>query len=637
MNHKDVTAKLLVCTLSFLMTMLLIGTITNYAIASPPAGYGLTWSDEFNGAVGSQANPANWTYDLGYGASNFGNDEQETYTNSSANSHIVSDPNATDGLALQIIALNNNGNITSARLKSLGLHTVQYGYIESRIEAFNPSGDQGIWPAWWMMGENMPSVGWPNCGEIDIMEQWDGENQNNMSIHGPNMTGDSLTTNGPTNCWINQYHVYGLLWTPTNLTYYVDGVQEASYSQSSSPSWPFNQPFFYLLNIAVGGSGSFTGAWNGSTTWPQTMNVDYIREYQPGAGASFTDTATASPASVAVNSPVTITETAKDTGAATSGALIDCEVYNSSGTLVNQQYTTGQTFSAGQPQQYAYTWTPSAAGTYTVKVGVYSANWASNYVYNTNAATVTATAGAATFTDTATASPASVAVNSPVTITETAKDTGSATSGALIDCEVYNSSGTMVFQNYTTGQTFSAGQSQQYTYTWTPTTAGTYTVHVGVFSANWASNYVYNSNAASVTVTSAVQSGTYNIISVQTGLALDGGPNTSGTNPWLYGLNNSPDQQWQIAPSGSGYSIISVQSGLALDGGANTSGTHPQLFGSNGTPDQQWQLAPSGSGYSITSVQSGLLLDGGANTSGTYPLLDGSDGATDQQWKLVVE
>ena len=527
MNHKDVTAKLLVCTLSFLMTMLLIGTITNYATASPPAGYGLTWSDEFNGAVGSQANPANWTYDLGYGATNFGNDEQETYTNSSANSHIVSDPNATDGLALQIIALNNNGNITSARLKSLGLHTVQYGYIESRIEAFNPSGDQGIWPAWWMMGENMPSVGWPNCGEIDIMEQWDGENQNNMSIHGPNMTGDSLTTNGPTNCWINQYHVYGLLWTPTNLTYYVDGVQEASYSQSSSPSWPFNQPFFYLLNIAVGGSGSFTGAWNGSTTWPQTMNVDYIREYQPGAGASFTDTATASPASVAVNSPVTITETAKDTG--------------------------------------------------------------------------------------------------------------SATSGALIDCEVYNSSGTMVFQNYTTGQTFSAGQSQQYTYTWTPTTAGTYTVHVGVFSANWASNYVYNSNAASVTVTSAVQSGTYNIISVQTGLALDGGPNTSGTNPWLYGSNNSPDQQWQIAPSGSGYSIISVQSGLALDGGANTSGTHPQLFGSNGTPDQQWQLAPSGSGYSITSVQSGLLLDGGANTSGTYPLLDGSDGATDQQWKLVVE
>ena len=388
-------------TKTILLSISLLAVLVASAMASPPTGYALTWSDEFNGAVGSQANPANWTYDLGYGATNFGNNEQETYTNSPANSHIVSDPNATDGLALQLIALNNKGSITSARLISLGLHTVKYGYIESRIEAFNPSGNQGIWPSWWMMGENKPSVNWPNCGEVDIMEQWDGKNQNNMSIHGQNMTGGTLTTTGPANCFIKQYHVYGLLWTPTTMTYYVDGVQEASYSQSTSPSWAFNQPFFYLLNIAVGGSGSFTGAWDSSTTWPQTMNVDYIREYQPASGAiptppsatvavnapvTFTDTATASPGTVEANSPVTITETATDTGSATSGALIDCEIYNSSGTQVFQQDTTSQTFSAGQSRQYTYTWTPSSTGTYTVKVGVFSANWASNYVYNSTAA-----------------------------------------------------------------------------------------------------------------------------------------------------------------------------------------------------------------------------------------------------------
>src|SRR5580693_3829969 len=114
MNRNRITPSILMV----LSTVLFIGIIANYAEASPPAGYALTWSDEFKGAVGSQANPATWTYDLGYGATNFGNDEQETYTNSTANSHIVSDPNATDGSALQLIALNNNGTITSARLKS---------------------------------------------------------------------------------------------------------------------------------------------------------------------------------------------------------------------------------------------------------------------------------------------------------------------------------------------------------------------------------------------------------------------------------------------------------------------------------------------------------------------------------------
>lgn len=128
--------------------------------------------------------------------------------------------------------------------------------------------------------------------------------------------------------------------------------------------------------------------------------------------------------------------------------------------------------------------------------------------------------------------------------------------------------------------------------------------------------------------------GTHSIVSVQSGLALDGGPNTLMTKPWLYGANGTADQQWTITASGSGYSIVSVQSGLALDAGTNTFQSYPYLNTASGSSNQQWQIAPSGSGYSIISVPSGLALDGGPNTQGTYPWLYTSNGTVDQQWTI---
>lgn len=128
--------------------------------------------------------------------------------------------------------------------------------------------------------------------------------------------------------------------------------------------------------------------------------------------------------------------------------------------------------------------------------------------------------------------------------------------------------------------------------------------------------------------------GTYEILSVQSGLGLDGGANQQGTLVQMYTPNYSPDQLWNLAPSGSGTSIISVQSGLALDGGTNSSGTNPQMWVSNSTPDQQWVISPSGSGYSITSVQSGLALDGGTNAVGTNPQMYTVNHSPDQQWIL---
>ena len=154
-------------------------------------------------------------------------------------------------------------------------------------------------------------------------------------------------------------------------------------------------------------------------------------------------------------------------------------------------------------------------------------------------------------------------------------------------------------------------------------------------------NYVNESGprgpqAAGWNVSNEGVAGTFHLISVQSGLALDGGANQQGTLVQMWTPNPTPDQTWNIAPSGSGASITSAQSGLVLDGGKNQSGTNPQMWISNSTVDQQWILQPSGSGYSITSVQSGLALDGDVNQSGTNPRMYSVDGTVDQQWLLQL-
>jgi hypothetical protein len=153
---------------------------------------------------------------------------------------------------------------------------------------------------------------------------------------------------------------------------------------------------------------------------------------------------------------------------------------------------------------------------------------------------------------------------------------------------------------------------------------GTYTSEGGPLGPEAAAWNVSNEGVA----------GAFQISSVQSGLALDGGANQQQTLVQLCTPNGTLDQIWNIAPSTTGVSITSSQTGLALDGGANQSGTNPWLWTANGTADQQWVIQPSGSGYSITSVQSGLAVDGGVNQVGTNPQLYPSNGTVDQQWKL---
>ena len=257
--------------------------LSRAALAAPT--WTLVWSDEFNGPANSLPDPTRWTYDLGGGG--WGNGELETYTSSTANVYQ-------DGAGhLVIQALDNAGNYSSARLKSEGLFNQAYGRIEASLQL--PAGGSGVWPAFWMLGDTLGSVGWPTCGEIDLMEN--GLPWSNTTIgghiHGP-VTGSTCGSGSidyncgggvgssytlPSGSVNGGFHTYAVEWNPTQIVFYVDSVAYQTLNAASLPAggqWIFNHPFFILLNLAVGGaSGSPAG-----TAFPQQMLVDYVRVYK---------------------------------------------------------------------------------------------------------------------------------------------------------------------------------------------------------------------------------------------------------------------------------------------------------------------------------------------------------------------
>jgi beta-glucosidase len=270
------------------------------APAQSASGWKLVWSDEFNGPAGSAPDPKNWNYDLGGGG--WGNAEAETYTNSTDNSFQDGKGN------LVIRALRDGGGrYTSARLQTgspgASTHTAdgnwQYGRIEARLKL--PYG-KGVWPAFWMLGANFSSAGWPACGEIDIMENF-GTFQNNISInngtaHGPGYSGNTALGGHvtlPFGRKVNDdYHVYAIEWAQDSIRWLVDNVEYFKLTPASLPSgrqWVFNNPFFILLNVAIGTSN--TGATGGGPDPnapfpPQDMLVDYVRVYQTAPVADAT-------------------------------------------------------------------------------------------------------------------------------------------------------------------------------------------------------------------------------------------------------------------------------------------------------------------------------------------------------------
>jgi beta-glucanase (GH16 family) len=241
----------------------------------------LIWDGKFNGPVGSAPDPAKWGYDLGGGG--WGNNELEVYTNSLQNASIVADAGATDGKALAIRAVKEpDGTYTSARLKTAGKFDVTYGRVEVRAKL--PFG-QGMWPAFWMLGSNIGSVGWPNCGEVDVMENIGKEPSTvHGSMHGPGYSGGNPLTAAYSlpggQQFKDAYHVFAADWGPTAVRFYVDDQLYETRTPADLPpgkSWAFDHSFFLLLNLAVG--GNWPGNPDGTTVFPQTYLVDYVRVY----------------------------------------------------------------------------------------------------------------------------------------------------------------------------------------------------------------------------------------------------------------------------------------------------------------------------------------------------------------------
>lgn len=260
----------------------LCGLVATVGFTSTPAAAApgdIIWSDEFNGPAGSAPDSSKWGYDLGNWG--WGNNEWQNYTNSRANSQL-------DGSGNLVITARReaNGTYTSARLTTQGKYLPKYGRVEARIQI--PRG-QGIWPAFWMLGGNIGQVGWPQSGEIDIMENIGREpHLVHGTIHGPGYSGGAglLGTYTHPQYWsfADTYHTFAVDWKPGYIAWYVDGnkYHEVTPASLGGRQWVFDQQFYILLNVAVG--GDWPGYPDGSTQFPQQMKIDYVRVYDNSSG-----------------------------------------------------------------------------------------------------------------------------------------------------------------------------------------------------------------------------------------------------------------------------------------------------------------------------------------------------------------
>ena len=262
------TAKIIQCA----VTVLLIAAI---ALALTRGNSMANWSETFQGPAGSPPDPSSWTSVIN-GAGG-GNQELEYYT---------AESNSLSGSGLVIRGARNSGQypawygpsqFTSGKLWTLGKVNFRYGHIQ--VTAALPSaGKPGAWPAIWMLGSDYPSVGWPDCGEIDIMENFgaDGTAQVTSSVHtvSTNLTGTYVFPAGQS---ATGMHAYAIDWRPASIAFSVDGNVFFTVTRAEVPDWPFSEPFFMILNLALGGAAG--GAIPATAPLPYTMDVQSVKAF----------------------------------------------------------------------------------------------------------------------------------------------------------------------------------------------------------------------------------------------------------------------------------------------------------------------------------------------------------------------
>lgn len=277
------SSRTFICAISLLIACVASRSAEPKKQSGEASGRGLTlvWSDEFNGSNGSAPDAQKWTAvtnDSGYG-----NRELEFYTPRQENVHLQNGSLVITARREEFTGPDGQSrNYTSARLESKGLFDFKYGRVEARIKI--PKG-QGIWPAFWMLGTNYEQVGWPACGEIDIMENVGFEpSKVHGSLHGPGYSGGQPLTGAyslPDQARFSDgYHVFAIEWEPRMIRFYVDGTLFETQSADSVPAgrWAFDHPFYLVLNVAIG--GYWPGNPDASTEFPQSMLVDWVRVYK---------------------------------------------------------------------------------------------------------------------------------------------------------------------------------------------------------------------------------------------------------------------------------------------------------------------------------------------------------------------
>jgi beta-glucanase (GH16 family) len=266
----------------------LAGTAAQASSDAPDLPWHLSWSDEFNGPAGSAPNPAKWAFVTG--GKGFGNNELESYTSRPVNvqrrdGNLVitgrkEDFTGADGIAR---------HYTSGRIHTQGLFSQAYGRFEASMQP--PAGGKGVWPAFWLLGENSESVGWPKCSEIDIIENFGDPSTIYSTLHGPGYSGangisakyrlpagDSVHTD---------FHLYAVEWAPNHIKFFFDGHLIAERTPADllpGTIWVYDHPFFIILNLAVG--GDWPGNPDQATAFPQQMLVNYVRVYTRSAQTS---------------------------------------------------------------------------------------------------------------------------------------------------------------------------------------------------------------------------------------------------------------------------------------------------------------------------------------------------------------
>jgi beta-glucanase (GH16 family) len=247
----------------------------NGPVAWQPGAWSVVWHDEFDGPAGTAPDPTRWAHEIGGGG--WGNKELQYYTDRTENAPLDGEGNLI--ITARAETFDTNA-YTSARLRTKGLFSQTYGRFEARMRLAD---GQGLWPAFWIMGDDFDQVGWPYAGEIDILEQR-GSDVHTVSsaVHGPGLpSGKDISaarSTRVTDSVATTFHVYAVEWDPASIVFLVDDVPFFQITPKRRPSyapWVWDHPFFIIVNMAVG--GLFPGDPNETTVFPASIAVDYVR------------------------------------------------------------------------------------------------------------------------------------------------------------------------------------------------------------------------------------------------------------------------------------------------------------------------------------------------------------------------